>query len=79
MLRSIQYVAEFCGLSEDQIRNLIDRGDLEAVNMGTGRQRRRLKISDEALRQFIQGRTVQPRQSAIKRKRPAPKPQREWV
>ncbi|MDG2223439.1 MAG: helix-turn-helix domain-containing protein [Rubripirellula sp.] len=79
MLRSIKYSAEYLDSSEDHILNLIRKGELPAVNVGVGSQRRRLKISDEALNRFIAQRTIGAEQPAKPKRRSMPQTQKEWV
>ena len=79
MLRSIKHAAEFLDSSEDHVFALIRKGELPAVNVGVGNQRRRLKVSDEALKRFIEQRTTGAEAPAKPKRRSLLKPQREWV
>lgn len=76
-LLKVEEVAECLGCSDDQIRQLINCGELSVVDIGRGNRRRCIRIPDEELLSFLQRRTIERPQA--KRRKPAPKPQREWV
>ncbi len=48
---------ELIGVSEDTIRKLVKSGDLAATNIGTGTINPVMRISEQALTDFIESRT----------------------
>ena len=56
---SVRIAAEKCGLSERTIHTAIKQGMLEAVRVG-----RRVLITPEALRSFLQGRSAASKEGA---------------
>lgn len=46
-------VAARLGVSPEHVRNLIDSGRLAAVDVGLGNRRRRYKVPEDALEEFI--------------------------
>ncbi|MHC4118099.1 MAG: helix-turn-helix domain-containing protein [Planctomycetota bacterium] len=59
--------AEFLGVTAEQVRKLIRRGDISAANVGTGSKRPLYRIRKQALEDFLSLRR-QPRTVAPKRK-----------
>ncbi|MCJ2009580.1 helix-turn-helix domain-containing protein [Methylobacterium sp. J-092] len=53
-------VAETLGLSLRQVEHLVSDGALQAFNVGRGRQRRDLRVLEEGLQAFVDGRRVEP-------------------
>ncbi|MDV6033980.1 MAG: helix-turn-helix domain-containing protein [Phycisphaera sp. RhM] len=56
------------GCSIDQVRNLIDSGELPAVNIGLGKQRARWVVPEESVVAFEQRRSNQQPGAAPRRK-----------
>lgn len=56
---STEAVADIFGMSARHIRRMIATGELQAVQFG-----RVYRVSDEALQQMAEARTVQPRHAA---------------
>lgn len=48
---------EQIGVSEDTIRKLVKSGDLAATNIGNGSINPKMRISEQALKDFIEART----------------------
>ena len=67
--------AQFLKVSAEQIRTLIRRGVLSAVNVGTGKSRPLYRIPRKALEEFLAGRTltrVSAHSPQFKRRPPVP-------
>ena len=75
-LLTIENAAERLACSDDQIRKLIKADELTAVNIGSGQQRRCIRVAGDSLRAFIKRRTIQ---TPAPRRKPLPKPKKEWV
>lgn len=58
MSHTVKAAAQRAGCSESSIRNHIAAGNLPAYHIGLGTRRRSLRITDEALERFIEGRTT---------------------
>lgn len=67
---TIRQCAERLGLTKDlPLLRAIERGELKAVNVGSGLVRPTWRISEEALQDFIDRRTSKPTTPADRRKR----------
>ena len=76
MLLTIDQSAERLNSSSWQVRLLIEAGDLPYVNIGSGNQRRTIRIEAKALEEFISRRTTS---TPAPTKRNSPRSSREWV
>ncbi|MHC4116886.1 MAG: helix-turn-helix domain-containing protein [Planctomycetota bacterium] len=59
--------ADFLGVTAEQVRKLIRRGDISAANVGTGSKRPLYRIRKQALEDFLSFRR-QPRTTSPKKK-----------
>jgi len=78
-LLTIEQVAQRLACSDDQVRVLINSGQLNYVNIGTGNVRRCVRISGDALHEFIRSRQAVAKSPAESKRRLKPKPRRDWV
>lgn len=76
---TINEVAERLNCSDDQVRILIANRDLPCVNIGSGKTRRCIRVSQEALNGFIESRTSPMEQKKEPRRKSASPAQPEWV
>lgn len=57
-LNTMKEAGEVLRCSIQQVRRYINAGELEAVRLGCGNQRRQTLITDEAIKAFLQRRTA---------------------
>ena len=68
---------ELLSCSDDTVIAHISSGELEAINIGLGKQRKRWIITEEAIESFLRRRakTIKP----PTRRKPAAAPVRDWL
>lgn len=72
-------LAEQWNCSADQVRALIDAGELEATNISCGSRRARWIIAQESADEFRARRSNRKTTRKPRRRQRAPQPSREWV
>lgn len=58
--RPLAEVAEILTLDVETLAGLIERGELDAVNVSSGKHRRHWRVSDAALEEFCRRRSSKP-------------------
>ncbi len=66
-MKTIHEAAEQLNVSPATVRRLIHLGHLQSINVGTGLQRRSVRIRDEEIERFISGRKIEPVRVARRR------------
>ncbi|WP_168566922.1 helix-turn-helix domain-containing protein [Crateriforma spongiae] len=76
---TVQEVADILRIHKESARSLIARGEIEGMAIGRGKQRRKWRVSEAALEDFIRRRTEQSQPGPKPQRTPAVKPKRQWV
>lgn len=76
MMYSVKQVAEMLQVGDDHVKRLVDAGELDAVDVSLSRNKtKRLRIPEDALRQFLERRRVHvPVPRTRRRSQPKPRP-----
>ncbi|TWU66904.1 Helix-turn-helix domain protein [Crateriforma conspicua] len=77
---TVEEVADILRIHRESARSLIAKGEIEGMAIGRGKQRRKWRVSQSALEDFIRRRTEQsqPGPKPLRSKQ-AVKPKRQWV
>ncbi|MCD0459968.1 helix-turn-helix domain-containing protein [Roseiconus lacunae] len=71
--------AEILGCSDEMIRQEIKAGRLAAYTIGSGKQRKRYRITDTAIEDYISANTVVIEPRGRRKQRNNTPPKRRWV
>jgi excisionase family DNA binding protein len=57
---TLKEAAARLGVKTDHVTRLIERGELEAINVAIGRKKRCLRVSEKSINDFLNGRRIKP-------------------
>ncbi|TWU66899.1 Helix-turn-helix domain protein [Crateriforma conspicua] len=76
---TVEEVADILRIHKESARSLIAKGEIEGMSIGKGQRRRKWRVSQAALEDFIRRRTEQSQPGPKPQRSPAVKPKRQWV
>lgn len=74
-LLNVKEIATILGIGKEAVRSLINRGELESVNVAVTGMKRQPRVTQQALEKFIERRKMQKPAPSVRRI----KPKQEWV